>query len=565
MASADILFQQALAAIDLQNRERAQELLAELMENHPRKPEYWLALSYTLDEKEEKRYCIQQALVLDPDHELALKMLADLDAPPPPPEEPPPPPKPKTPLEQAADLLQNPENRRWVLLGGGLLVGFILLVWGAVSLIGPRLQPDPGPGISYQPYPTATASPTFTPVPTATLRPGEPTPPWGVLAATYTPTPVYGATPHPLAEAYTIAQRRIEQGNWAEAISFLEQVVTAEPQAADALVQIGQMRLRLGQPDQALRAFEKSLAAHSGYAPAYLGRALARLALDDALDSALQDIEQAISIDPAYGEAHLEKANVLLQMNQPAAALEALSAAEESLPDSPLVPYYRGQAALMSDDPAAALALAEQALRMDLTMIPGYLLRARALQMQGEMLASLEPLEVYLRYTPAGQVEAAAHHAHALALIAHERLPEAVDALTRAVALDPADTTVLFTRADLYMRLGDAAAAEEDYRAVLNITPADFAARMGLARALREQGDRDGARKAYERAEQYAQTEADLALIFAERAECLQPVDPQAALLDWERLLQLPQETVPPDLLVQALAEIAALSPTVTP
>ncbi|HPO57363.1 MAG TPA: hypothetical protein PLV53_00820, partial [Anaerolineaceae bacterium] len=157
MASADILFQQALAAIDLQNRERAQELLAELMENHPRKPEYWLALSYTLDEKEEKRYCIQQALVLDPDHELALKMLADLDAPPPPPEEPPPPPKPKTPLEQAADLLQNPENRRWVLLGGGLLVGFILLVWGAVSLIGPRLQPDPGPGISYQPYPTATA------------------------------------------------------------------------------------------------------------------------------------------------------------------------------------------------------------------------------------------------------------------------------------------------------------------------------------------------------------------------------------------------------------------------
>jgi len=89
MASADILFQQALAAIDLQNRERAQELLAELMENHPRKPEYWLALSYTLDEKEEKRYCIQQALVLDPDHELALKMLADLDAPPPPPEAPP--------------------------------------------------------------------------------------------------------------------------------------------------------------------------------------------------------------------------------------------------------------------------------------------------------------------------------------------------------------------------------------------------------------------------------------------------------------------------------------------
>ena len=100
---------------------------------------------------------------------------------------------------------------------------------------------------------TATLLPTNTPrivTPTPTFI--GPTPLWMLLEATYTPTPLYVNTPHPVTEAYRAGIRAFTEGNYEEMLMFMQQATRAEAQSADIYYYIGEAKLLLEKPDEAL-------------------------------------------------------------------------------------------------------------------------------------------------------------------------------------------------------------------------------------------------------------------------------------------------------------------------
>ena len=61
-----------------------------------------------------------------------------------------------------------------------------------------------------------------------------PTPLAFFLDSTYTPTPIYVDTPHPLTEDYRSAMNAYRKGNWDGVIQFMEGLLGADPEAVDA-------------------------------------------------------------------------------------------------------------------------------------------------------------------------------------------------------------------------------------------------------------------------------------------------------------------------------------------
>ncbi|MCK7483258.1 MAG: hypothetical protein M0C28_44090 [Candidatus Moduliflexus flocculans] len=91
--------------------------------------------------------------------------------------------------------------------------------------------------------------------------------------------------------------------------------------------------------------------------------------------NALPLLDEAIQLDPSFGEAYLERARVKIRDNDLQGAITDLGKADELLPGSPLVYYYLAQARLKEgDDYELALGIAEQALERDVTYLPTYLL-----------------------------------------------------------------------------------------------------------------------------------------------------------------------------------------------
>lgn len=60
---------------------RAQSILAELLANEPNNDQAWLWLAVSIDDREKKRYCLNRALSIRPDNELARRALDRLDRP----------------------------------------------------------------------------------------------------------------------------------------------------------------------------------------------------------------------------------------------------------------------------------------------------------------------------------------------------------------------------------------------------------------------------------------------------------------------------------------------------
>ncbi len=72
---------QAIAALEAGRTVESQRLLAQVVSQEPNNEEAWLWLAEALDEPERKRFCIRQALALNPASEVGLRLLAELDRP----------------------------------------------------------------------------------------------------------------------------------------------------------------------------------------------------------------------------------------------------------------------------------------------------------------------------------------------------------------------------------------------------------------------------------------------------------------------------------------------------
>lgn len=122
-------------------------------------------------------------------------------------------------------------------------------------------------------------------------------------------------------------------GNTAQQIGYLERWARAYPQDPRPLAALGWANLEQNRKDQAQRYFEQSL--RLGRTPeAYAG--LSRLALENKKnDEALTNIDQAIQLEPDNDAWHAQRHEVLLKLERPQAAEEAISLAIRLNPGDP--------------------------------------------------------------------------------------------------------------------------------------------------------------------------------------------------------------------------------------
>ncbi len=455
MGHEDQMLQQAIQALEQGARAQARDLLTRLLRVDKGNPTYWLYLSAAVDSEQERIFCLERVLTLDPENEAARRGLILLGAraagedvaPVPPPT---PPAWTAEPLrEEEAPEASGARRAGWALMLGMALVVLGALFWGGYRLwdrYRPRTYPTPALLIYTTPDRTATAAarkPSQTPTPPH-LAPGKPTPLWMLLPATYTPTPFFVNTPHPV-EAYRLGLNAFARGQWQSAVNYMKQVIQASGgQAPDAYYYLGEAYTRLRRYAEAQKAYQKALTQDPQLAPAYLGLARLRLLIDP--EASVQDLlDQAIEANPQFGEAYLERARYRLTHHKPEAALEDLEYAEDLLGPFPLVYLLQAQAYLALDDPQAARQAAQKA-HADITLLPAYKALAQADLALGKYAQeAADLLSTYVQYQ---QDDAEAFYLLAQAYQAQGRLALALEAAQRAHELQPQwkDATLLYAQ-----------------------------------------------------------------------------------------------------------------------
>ncbi len=403
----DTMLLEAINAVRKGDRTRARDLLTRLIKSNPNNAQYWLWMSAVVSSTRERVYCLQETLKQDPNNLSACRGLVmagmlsvDADA------------------HSGAGFirrnwqvrytetqpapLSSPGPRRTqptrVFLPLGVLV--VLAGIAALAIMAPRKTPA---SATYRALP-ATLKPSATLLPTNTLvvRTATPTfvgptPLWMMLAATYTPTPLYINTPHPRSEAYRSGIQAFERGDYNGVVSFMKQLVSIESDAVDGYYYMGEAYRHLGKNTEAVNAYNLAILNNMNFGPAFLGRARARLAEDSDFD-ARPDLEQALALDPNLGEAYLDLAALSVRSYNAKQALEYLAQAEPYTSSSPTYHLLLAQSYLIEEQPVEALDHAMQANQADRTLLMSYYVLGQAYEANNLYDLARSPLELFVNY-----------------------------------------------------------------------------------------------------------------------------------------------------------------------
>lgn len=574
MAAEETLYAEVLSAIDSGDKNRARDLLSRLLKTNSENPRYWLWMSTVVETPKERVYCLKEVLRRDPTNETARRGLIlsaaatdeAITAPAA---------LPRRNWQAALAGETRPARPAWqtAVTGGGaaLLVLLVLLgifggrIFSAIREAGVERLPTVDVAM------LALASPSATePAKAAATQEGSPQPLWMRLDSTYTPTPLAVNTPHPRTEAYRSALRAYERGEWSAALNLFQQVVTAEPDAVDALFYMGEVTRLDGNPAAALELYRKAIARDANFAPAYLGESRALLADNPkAVKDARKSLETALELDPNLIDVYTELSALLVNQGEAQAAVDLLASAPPAALDSPLFVLALSRAELAAGQFEDAAGDAAEAIKLDVTLLAAYRTRAEALIQAGDARAALSPLQTYTAYeTEDSQSLAWLGKAY----LANEQPGKALDAFQRALALDDSLADAYIERGLLYLEQVDGERALADFEAAYKALPKSFPAALGLARAQFLQDEAGSAYMQLNRAEGLAKTDSEKAQLYYWRALSLERLPDQtaqirsAAVRDWEALLALPEKSAPAAWTTEAQKHLAALyTSTITP
>lgn len=193
-------------------------------------------------------------------------------------------------------------------------------------------EPTPdGSTTAPAPTETATTESTPTPAPTATQLP--------------LPTPTPPAEPVSDTESvnqYTRAYSLLASGDYDEAQRQFTTVVQLEPGFAHGWDGIGQALMFQGEFEEAMYFLDKAIELRPTLATAYSHRALVRVSLQDP-DGALRDARQALRLDDGLVDPYIVIGRVSASNGDAAEALASFDRAVEIAPDDGGVYWWRGR------------------------------------------------------------------------------------------------------------------------------------------------------------------------------------------------------------------------------
>lgn len=543
---------EAIAAARAGDRARARDLLARLLRSDSANAEYWVWMSTVVESEQERIYCLESALRLDPTNRAALRGMVILGARTAEAREAPAPIR--VPRRQVAAVVARPKISRpfnWRLLIGSV-AGLVFIV--VAGFIGTRLIRSGGFAFApaLQPAsPTPTDTPVFstatpTPIPAATrvLRTAIPTelartPLIFFVDTTPTPTPITGATPHPEIEAYQGGLSALIQGDYEEALRLMDQVIEIDDHLADAHYFRGEALRALDEPGRAFQAYDRATAVDLQYAPAFLGRGRARLLIDANADPT-GDYLTAIHIDPNLIEAYLAASDYYASKRLWLAMDTMLQQAIDSGVTEPILYIRLSQAQYNRNLFQESLDSAIEGSGNDPTIVEGYLAVGRAYLALHMDSAALWPLQTYTAYQPSDP-QGWAILARAYLALGDTTL--GLEAAERALALNDRSSAAYLARGYIRASSGDNLGALQDFERAQQYGTQSFDLFYGYAKAYFNLGQYAPAHSNLGPALANAVDDWQKGEAYALRALAFESTAPPArddAIANWSWLLELP-------------------------
>ncbi len=270
-----------------------------------------------------------------------------------------------------------------------------------------------------------------------------------------------------------LGEIRFRQGNFLEALGFLETSVKIDFHARPAQYLLGQVYRSLGRTNEARLALA-------------LGSAESRLPMPDAWN---EDAPRHMRLLPDQ----LAQADELSQRGEPDRAIRLLRQALVYHPNHSALLNQLAVALNRAGQPDEAIQFANRAIDADTNSVAVLVTRALIQAHRGQFQAGILDARRALQLAP-GLTQA--HLALAEIWLAQEQDREAIAALQDAAKSDPHNAEVLAEMGDIYWHnLGEKGTAMTHYQKSIELNPALVRARGHLGLLQLETGDAPGARQ----------------------------------------------------------------------
>jgi len=576
----DAAFQEAVEALRAGNNAKARELFTGLIKTDQSNVTYWIWLSGAMETTKERVYCLQTAFKLDPENATAKRGLILLGALPADETiQPFPLNHPRAWEERLLLAHEKPKPRGWaavrqspvfrlglvILLIGGLIAG---VMFGFVIPSTLRAQQRP-PTITPGPSPTYTSSPTaIGGKPQVTSAIGTPSGPLSeLLEVPYTPTALYvEMESSPLTSDFLLQLKHAYTGGeWDEAIGVLQEIIRTDPNAVFAYYYLGEAYRFKNDPSNAIQAYTQGLEKGQNFGPMYVGLARARL-LADPNANVLSLLDQAIELDPNFGEAYLERGVVKTRDNDIQGAIADFGGANQYLPESPLVFYNLALARFKEGEYDTALNAAQHANQLNIVDLPTYLLLGQVYAETGNNTEAIKALQTYITYEPE-DVPASVLFGKLLFDIGEYE--QTIQMMDRVTALERTRREAYLYRFLSNVELGNGPAADGDLDEALDFYPDLFEANLALVRAHILNERFGSAEQAVDKAESLAETDEQKAQIYYWAGITYEKrSNPESASEYWQLLLELPEDAMTAEMRAEAEEKLIAIftpTPSVEP
>ncbi len=165
-------------------------------------------------------------------------------------------------------------------------------------------------------------------------------------------------------------------------LTLAEKMIAANPGSALAYFTYGDAQLDNAMPDRAIGTLLKALVVEPRFVRARVTLAEAYMMMKS-YDTALAELDTAISHNPRYAQAHVQRASVLAQLGRETEAIENYRAVSELLPDSYAHWLKLGRLLLDAGQPDEATEALEYAVVLNAESSDAHYFHAQALARSG--------------------------------------------------------------------------------------------------------------------------------------------------------------------------------------
>lgn len=407
---------EAIQLIKAGNKQAAIPLLKEILQANPRDENAWLWMYACVSKVEEKKFCLQKALEINPENQQARKALEKLNASmlvPNTPEQT----SPASAATAPPPQMSPQQNRSgWVLAFGLIMILLCVSVFGIYSLLQGRnmaaLAADlplwprtatftpsitPTRTITSTPTPSATSTMTPTRRPSATLIPelASPTPP--LTAAPFTP-----GNPTAIQPGSAIADPNFQKAvdaylleDFEITIELLTTFIKDNPDSAPAYRYRSAAYSKSGDCVNGREDSKKAIELDSNYAGAWESHGLANSCMEHEPETIL-DLQKALSLDGSLATSHHSLGVAYFRLNNYKKALEEYELAIAIDPTRSKSWAGKSRSLSMLGRYPECIESANQALELKPVDVLAYKTRASCKLYTGQITESIEDYTAFL-------------------------------------------------------------------------------------------------------------------------------------------------------------------------